>query len=360
MPLEYQGIVKQLSVLNYNIIVYCYGNHFKVDQIDGYTTIKQFKRSIFNLIFLPALFKEDLKLKDFHCFFLVSGHLPQNIAVSNNLIQNKINYVFCPGGSYSPFLLKRKYFLSKIYRFCFELKILKNAYVVRSYSKTNELNIRNYGYKGDFFELLEGINEKDLPSEVNRISSNNNRINIIYLGRIDYYGKGIDQLLLAFEKVKKFNLKFKLNIYGPFASKKDKKLFVGHLRNFDTDTVEYCGAVYGEKKFVILKSSDLFVYPSRFEGIPRSIRESLYLGTPILVTKETNFAEYINKYNCGFVCKCLADDIYNSLLEFANHPEKEKLRTNSKYLMTEFYNWDKIRIKLNILLNRFVENHSYK
>lgn len=357
MPLEYYAIAKQLSILKYKIIVYCYGDVNKVDETVENITVKQFKSKKINLLTIPASFKNDLVKLKFFCFFLVSGHLPQNIAVSKSLIRNKIKYVFCPGGAYSPYLIKRKKMFVKIYKYFFELKVLKGADIVRTYSKTNQSFIEKYGYRGEFFELLEGINEKDLPLILNEIHFEKDVNKILYIGRIDFYNKGMDQLLLAFEKVKINNLKFKLDIYGPFATSNDQRILLKHLNNFNTDIVEYHGPIYGTKKFEILKKSDLLVLPSRFEGIPRVIRESLFYGTPVLVTKETNFAEYITKYKCGFVCRCEGNDIFDALIDFGNYQDKNELRINSEYLISEFYNWEKVRERLSLLIKRYIPDN---
>jgi glycosyltransferase involved in cell wall biosynthesis len=245
----------------------------------------------------------------------------------------------------------------KIYKYFFELKVLKGADIVRTYSKTNQSFIEKYGYRGEFFELLEGINEKELPLILNEIHFEKDINKILYIGRIDFYNKGMDQLLLAFEKVKINNLKFKLDIYGPFATSNDQRILLKHLNNFNTDIVEYHGPIYGTKKFEILKNSDLLVLPSRFEGIPRVIRESLFYGTPVLVTKETNFAEYITKYKCGFVCRCEGNDIFDALIDFGNYQDKNELRINSEYLISEFYNWEKVRERLSLLIKRYIPDN---
>lgn len=355
MPLEYKCLVDQLSLLQHEIIIYCYGEIDKTEIQNTSVIIKQFKKKKHNLIAIPKSFKLDLCKINFNCFFLVSAHLPENISVSRELIRNKLKYVYCVGSAYNPYLLKRKFFLAKIYRKFFELKILNNADIIRTYSETNTSFIKNYGGQGEFFELLEGINNDDIPIEINKHKFKNDKINLVYLGRIDYYGKGLDQLMLSFYKVVKGNLNFKLHIYGPYASKKDKILLENHLKKFSKNNIEYYGPIYGINKFEILKGADLFIYPSRFEGIPRSIREALFFGTPVIVTKETNFAEYVETYKAGFICECESNSIFESILAYKNYPNKHELYMNAKYLTKQFYNWNSVRERLKILLERYTK-----
>ena len=46
--------------------------------------------------------------------------------------------------------------------------------------------------------------------------------------------------------------------------------------------------------------SDFSICATRWDGFPRSLRESLAYMVPIIVSTESNFTDIINDYNCGF------------------------------------------------------------
>jgi glycosyltransferase involved in cell wall biosynthesis len=46
--------------------------------------------------------------------------------------------------------------------------------------------------------------------------------------------------------------------------------------------------------------ADVFVHPSRNEGIPRSVLEALALGLPVVVTPETNLGTVVEEAQAGW------------------------------------------------------------
>lgn len=354
MPLEYREIANGLSDLGYDVVVYCYGDSTNVDKREK-ITIKQFKNNKSNLFFIPSNFKRDISQLKFICFFVVSGHLPENIAVTKALRRTGIKYIFCPGGAYAPYLLKRKRYILLFYKRLFELGILRGADLVRTYSDTNKKFIEDYGYSGDFFELLEGLDESSLPEKLPTAIVRDSTYEFIYLGRLDYYNKGLDQLFLTFEMIKNKGLNFKLILYGHFNSDKDKEIISSWINKLGAEVVDYRGAIYGLDKFNAIRSADALVLPSRFEGIPRSLRESLYTGTPVIITRETNMAEYVIQYNCGFVCKCDSSEILEALMDYSTVVNKEELRLNCERLALDKYSWPKVKSRLAHLMERYIE-----
>lgn len=354
MPLEYKFLVQELEKLGHYVTIYCYGDLNIVTKLSKQVCLKQFKDSNRWLFSLPKALKIDLINSNFDCFFIVSAHLPKNYVVSKALYKAAIKYVYCVGGAYNPLLLAKKPLIIKVYKHLIEIPILNNSDIIRSYSKTNTNFILNYGAKRPIFELLEGVHLENLSSIVSDKHFSHKHINLVYIGRIDFKGKGIDVLLECFNINEVSKLNIKLHIYGPFASNKDKILFNKNIKHFNDDLVEYHGPVYGNEKYSVLKSSDLFIYPSRYEGIPRSLREAMFFGVPMIVTKETNCAEYIINNEAGFVCECDPQSIYKTLVTYINHPDKKQLSVNSKSLTTNFYNWNSVGDRLKILLNRFM------
>jgi glycosyltransferase involved in cell wall biosynthesis len=354
IPLEYRCLVEQMYLLGHNVKIFCFGDTKEIIEVNERVKIIQiikpehfFKR--------PKSFVDYIKSNHFDVFLIVSAHMPVNYMISRVLLNNNIKYVYCVGDAYNPYLLKKKYILSKIYRRVIELKILNSADIVRTYSKTNTEFVEKYGGKVPFFELLEGIYEGDLPRDIIEYNFNNDKINVVFIGRIEYYKKGIDQLILCLKKIVNEGINIKLHIYGPFQTKQDEIKLNRDLLSFTADQVEYYGPVYGNNKFEILKGCDLFIYPSRYEGIPRSIREALFFGTPVIVTKETNFAEYVATHRAGFVCQCESGSIYDSLVQFVKCDDKQALRNNAKMLVNEFYNWDSVKSRLKLLLQRYAQ-----
>ena len=52
-----------------------------------------------------------------------------------------------------------------------------------------------------------------------------------------------------------------------------------------------------------LKKADYSILLGKWDGSPRSLRESINYNVPIIVSRETNFEDLVNLTNCGIVLK---------------------------------------------------------
>jgi glycosyltransferase involved in cell wall biosynthesis len=63
------------------------------------------------------------------------------------------------------------------------------------------------------------------------------------------------------------------------------------------NNVKSLGPKYGEEKLRYFLACDVFVHPSRFEGMPLAVLEAMALGRPCLVTPGSNMGELVHE--CG-------------------------------------------------------------
>lgn len=116
-----------------------------------------------------------------------------------------------------------------------------------------------------------------------------------YLGRIEP-NKGMTELLEACWKLKREGVKFKLRFAGKEA-KEGEYLPLFEKLNEDGEFFEYVGLVSGEQKDEFLKSLDVFVMPTYFEGLPMSLLECMAYGAVPVVT------------NVGSISDVMHDDV---------------------------------------------------
>lgn len=120
---------------------------------------------------------------------------------------------------------------------------------------------------------------------------------VSYVGRIDYYGKGIDLLLDAIKMLREEGWSEKIR-FSFFGGKYDE---TPSLINEFKPMAEWYGFVSGEDKSKAYNNAHVFILPSRSEGMPVSILEALSFGAPCIVTPETNMANVISENGCGWV-----------------------------------------------------------
>ena len=180
----------------------------------------------------------------------------------------------------------------------------------------------------------------------NRCSSNidnsiSNKIEFLYLARIDYNHKGLDILVNALKKITKMPISEKINFsfYG-----KGKDLYNFKKDIADVSFAKYKGLVYGNDKDRVFLESDILVLTSRYEGMPMSILEALSFGCPCLITEMTNMASII-KDKAGWITPLTEDGIietiHKAVEEYSNN--KKMYRASSVEIAKQF-DWKKVAI----------------
>lgn len=151
----------------------------------------------------------------------------------------------------------------------------------------------------------------DLPEEpatghyfYHTLGFNDQVSNIVYWGRIDWKMKGLDNLMNGVVEAarRKPQPGFRLFLMGP--GYRDGEIiaqqFVERHQLQDLVHIKLPGSYVAGSK-APLRDADISVLMSRWDGFPRALRESIYLGVPILVTPETHFADLTEQFGCGVV-----------------------------------------------------------
>jgi glycosyltransferase involved in cell wall biosynthesis len=108
-----------------------------------------------------------------------------------------------------------------------------------------------------------------------RLSSSN--LTLIFVGRL-VYQKGIDRVLHLLAENK--NIELIVVGEGNFKCKLLKKVKYLNIE----DKIRFLGKIL--KPYDLVAGSDYFILPSRWEGLPNCVLESLALGTPVISTKQ--------------------------------------------------------------------------
>ena len=263
------------------------------------------------------------------------------LKIGQNLTNNNIPYIIVPHGCLASVAQKKKRIKKIIANKLFFNKFIKNAVALQCLSKNERDNTKFHSNK------FIGTNGVSIPTN-KKSTFSDDEIKIVYIGRLDYYHKGIDLMLEAINQKKDYfkenNCKF--YIYGPDYANRRRvvKKLIEH--NNVQDIVTLLDAVSGAEKEQTLFNSDIFIQTSRFEGMPLGILEALSYGIPCLVTEGTNVGDYIKNYNAGWVAKTnsisIADKLTEAIFEKKIWEEKSQ---NCIRLIEENFSWDKISNK---------------
>lgn len=107
---------------------------------------------------------------------------------------------------------------------------------------------------------------------------------ILYLGRIDIYGKGLDLLVEAYAEFYRSYPDVKLLIAGDGRDMEDLKSSVMRLPEGVRKNIEFLGWVSGGRKNELIGNASFVVFPSRHEVQPISVLEAMACGKAVVVS----------------------------------------------------------------------------
>jgi len=220
---------------------------------------------------------------------------------------NKKNYIIFP-----KFFLVYYYKLIPLLKFLYlnflgKLFIKKSSGIVffSDYEKKNFIkHIKYRKYTKIIIEpmLKSKIRSKKIKKK-DSFFYNKKNINIIYWGRLDFYLKGLDRLILLAKKIVKIdkNNNIKFHLMGPDYDNGIEKILY-NIKKFNlSDKIVLHPEVIWKGKISPLIKADYSILLSKWDGQPRSLRESIFYNVPIIASEETHFADIIKKNNCGYL-----------------------------------------------------------
>ncbi len=174
---------------------------------------------------------------------------------------------------------------------------------------------------------------------------------IINMARHEYQ-KGQDVLLDAMQLLKEDKNKIQLVIIGregKLTSVLEDKIDKFHLK----DSVLLLG--HRDDATSLLAAADVFVFPSRFEGLPGALIEAEAAGLPIVCSDIPNNREVANDRNAIFFPVGQADNLANAIKSVINHHEKRNLMGNeSVRLFRENFLLEDIHVKMEELIKSLI------
>lgn len=280
-------------------------------------------------------------------FHLHGGWIPVFSTISKILSRHEIPFVFTPHGAYNTIAMGRSYWTKKIYFHLFEKKLLSKTIKIHCIGKSEMLGLSNlftipksillpYGYENNKVILAT--------------KSSNKNIVFGFIGRLDIYTKGLDTLIEAFEILIQKTPNAQLWIIGD-SNEKDNLEQKIKEKNLEQSILLF-GSKFGIEKDILLSKMDIFVHPSRNEGLPLSVIEAASFGKPCVVTDTTNIGDLITEYQAGKTihkqnsqelegAMSALSSIWNNPVAFA------KLQQNAITMVEENYNWKRIIQQFN-------------
>lgn len=120
------------------------------------------------------------------------------------------------------------------------------------------------------------------------------------------------------------------------------------------NNVIFAGIVSHTDLPLYLKISDVFVRPSRSEGLGSAFLEAMAAGVPIVGTKVGGIPDFLEDRKTGLFCTQDSEDIaFKIRIILENDKLREEMANRALSLATERYDWDIIAVEFGKLYKSF-------
>jgi len=167
---------------------------------------------------------------------------------------------------------------------------------------------------------------------------------ILYLGRIDIYGKGLDILINAYKEFCKYFPDKHLVIAGDGRDMEEFKTMLMKQPDAIRKKIELSGWVSDDKKLEVISRALYIVLPSRYETQGIVALEAMACGIPIIVSDIPEL-NYIIKNRAGISFKTEdAFSLAQSMKDLMTSNERKEMGQRGRAYVKDF-TWDRIALQ---------------
>ncbi len=244
----------------------------------------------------------------------------------------------------------------KEYLKLFPYRIL-SAYLFKKVKMTISLGGRLTGIIAKYIppqKLVVIPNAVNLPeARYTSLKFNGPKLKLLFVSRFAY-NKGIDVLFKAIDHLNsrgfEDKIEFVLGGKGP--------LYNTYLNSNKHSNVKLLGFVDDNDLWNLYKTSDAFVFPTQFEGMPTVILEAMSYSMPIIVSDVGATKELVDDSN-GFILNNKQDhtELADLIVKFYNLSKEEKIALSNRSYekVRDHFTWAQTSDKtLEVLKTNFI------
>lgn len=170
---------------------------------------------------------------------------------------------------------------------------------------------------------------------------------IVSVGRLCPF-KGFDTLIYAIAKIINYYPDLTLTIYGEGIARSDLENLIKSLNM--QHKIFLPGITQNIQE--VLVTSDLFVFPSHYEGFPNALAEAMAIGLPVIASDCSGNIDIIEDRMNGRLFPVKNIDALSTIMRelIDNFAQRKQLSLNARKI-TDTYNEDKIYAKWQEIIN---------
>lgn len=177
---------------------------------------------------------------------------------------------------------------------------------------------------------------------------------LLYTGRLSH-GKGLLDLIEAVAPIlRKRPIKLKLCGDGELRNELEKAAEHYGVR----DSVQFMGVLDHERLSEIYSNATVFIFPSRYEGMPTSVLEAMSSGLPVIASDIAAHRQIIKDGETGVLFKSGSPRDLRTKLEILldDSQFQKTLSRNARAEVKRLYTWDRISSQYIDAYRAAVEN----
>jgi glycosyltransferase involved in cell wall biosynthesis len=171
------------------------------------------------------------------------------------------------------------------------------------------------------------------------------------------FQKGLDILLEGFARYRKSGGTLNLTMVGDGPDRPQLEALAN--QHAITDAITWTGQIFGSSLRTTLRRAAFFVHSSRFDVIPTACLEAASCGVPLIVSEETNLADFVRHWNSGLVLApntpVRLAEIFQQAEKFAT-TERTHMGDSARLMIETDFTWNEISRRIILAIQQ--ANHS--
>jgi glycosyltransferase involved in cell wall biosynthesis len=250
-------------------------------------------------------------------------------------------YGVTPHGGYNPESLKKHSWRKHLMLALLEERFLRHAAWIHAVGASEIQDILRLAPRARAVDIP--IGQEPIPAPTAPPPVVAERPVIGFCGRLAIRHKGLDILIEGFAAYRAKGGTGELWMIGDGEDRRQLEQLAA--QSGVAERVRFFGACPEEEKLTLTASFDAFVHSSRWEGLPASCLEAAEMGKPMLVSRETNLARYVEDFDAGLVLdETSAAGVERALLrllQLYRENRLQRLGDNARQLVQSEFQWEK-------------------
>ncbi len=308
---------------------------------------------------------EDLLARHPDIIHFHSVHIPQNVALAAHLRRAGVPYcVTVHAGLFRP-ALRRNRLRKAIFNLFFERRYLNEAQFIHALSPHESEVIRRHGVTRPVVVVPNG-----LPPDVDVPVSHPDALYaavpwlrdqyvLMFIGRLDSWQKGLDLLVQAFARAGLRDAA--LVLVGPDYRGSRQALTTLAGRLGISSRVVFIDAAFGPDRANLFAAADVFVHPSRWEGVSLSVLAAAAAGKACLITREADPLGELERAQAAIIVDANVSSLADGLKRATalSRQELQVIGARARHVAHARFTWPATAQKL-IDAYRFALNHGHE